>query len=331
MSRLERRLHPEGIEWTLEAWKPRESTLSKDLANADDDHTLDRSYRPAATSFQIPTTSIGLPSMPLIDPVTMPSTIANRSPSSKSSPSLSTAAASSSPPVTVTNLAPVALLDSPVSVAVAHSLPAVYLALLGVRFGALVRDPVSELQASLPVVAAGQLAYAVLCLPVAGSQQAKSTRKARPGEKKKNNEALGPRPVVSAILSLILTAIVTPAVYILLVLFGAPFLDYTQHTLLCAAHLALLALFPIFYARGVDPAALLSIAGAQAPLDETFGGLLGAVLGAWLGAVPIPLDWDRDWQRWPVTIVVGMYAGRTLGAKVGGTLLYSKRFVASKA
>jgi phosphatidylinositol glycan class F len=135
----------------------------------------------------------------------------------------------------------------------------------------------------------------------------------------------------SAILSLILTAIVTPAVYILLVLFGAPFLDYTQHTLLCAAHFSLLALFPVFYSRGVDPAALLSVAGAQAPLDETFGGLLGAVLGAWLGAVPIPLDWDRDWQRWPVTIVVGLYAGHCLGAKLGGVPLYGKRFAASKA
>jgi len=54
--------------------------------------------------------------------------------------------------------------------------------------------------------------------------------------------------------------------------------------------------------------------------------VLGAVLGAWLGAVPIPLDWDRDWQRWPVTVVVGMYAGATLGALAAGTVLYGKRF-----
>jgi len=88
----------------------------------------------------------------------------------------------------------------------------------------------------------------------------------------------------------------------------------------------MLALFPTFYARGVDAQALVAVAGAAAPLDETFGALLGAVLGAWLGAVPIPLDWDRDWQRWPVTVVVGMYAGATLGALAAGTVLYGKRF-----
>jgi phosphatidylinositol glycan class F len=57
---------------------------------------------------------------------------------------------------------------------------------------------------------------------------------------------------------------------------------------------------------------------------------LGAVLGAWLGAVPIPLDWDRDWQRWPVTILVGLYVGHCVGAKAGGMLFYGKSFAVAK-
>lgn len=69
---------------------------------------------------------------------------------------------------------------------------------------------------------------------------------------------------------------------------------------------------------------MLAIAGAYAPLDEVFGGALGAVLGAWLGAVPIPLDWDREWQKWPVTIVVGLYMGYVLGSKGLGTVFYGK-------
>lgn len=28
----------------------------------------------------------------------------------------------------------------------------------------------------------------------------------------------------------------------------------------------------------------------------TYWGAIGTFIGAWLGAVPIPLDWDRDWQ-----------------------------------
>lgn len=113
--------------------------------------------------------------------------------------------------------------------------------------------------------------------------------------------------------------------YILFVLFGAPFLDHVEHTLLCSAHFSLLALFPIFYSRGVKAETLVAVAGASAPLDETFGGLVGAAAGAWLGAVPIPLDWDREWQKWPVTIVVGMFAGSLLCSSVSGTLLFGKR------
>ena len=75
----------------------------------------------------------------------------------------------------------------------------------------------------------------------------------------------------------------------------------------------------------MDQGTLLTVLGANAPMDETFGALVGSVFGAWLGAVPIPLDWDREWQKWPVTIVVGTYLGGLLGAKVAGLLVYGRR------
>ncbi|KAM6483357.1 cytochrome P450 [Trichoderma sp. SZMC 28011] len=117
----------------------------------------------------------------------------------------------------------------------------------------------------------------------------------------------------------------TPVIHALFILFGAPFLDHITHTFLCAAHFSLLGIFPVIYARGVDSQALIAVAGLSAPLDETLGGLLGAVLGAWLGAVPIPLDWDREWQKWPVTIVGGMYAGSCLGSWLSGVVFFGKR------
>jgi phosphatidylinositol glycan class F len=52
---------------------------------------------------------------------------------------------------------------------------------------------------------------------------------------------------------------------------------------------------------------------------------VGAFVGAWLGAVPIPLDWDREWQKWPVTIVTGIYLGYVLGKGIGGYLVKGKR------
>lgn len=128
-------------------------------------------------------------------------------------------------------------------------------------------------------------------------------------------------------LSLLLTALLTPALHLAFVLFGAPFLTHIPHTLLVSANLALLALLPLFYVRGVDAGAWLAIGSAMAPFDETFGGAAGALFGAWLGAVPIPLDWDREWQKWPVTILSGLYGGYLLGKLVGGSLLWGKRMV----
>ncbi len=48
-------------------------------------------------------------------------------------------------------------------------------------------------------------------------------------------------------------------------------------------------------------------------------------VGAWLGAVPIPLDWDREWQKWPVTIVTGAYMGWAMFRLGGEYLLKGKR------
>lgn len=53
---------------------------------------------------------------------------------------------------------------------------------------------------------------------------------------------------------------------------------------------------------------------------------MGTCVGAWLGAVPIPLDWDREWQKWPVTILCGIYGGYLAGKLLGGTLAFGKRF-----
>ncbi|OAA70984.1 GPI biosynthesis protein Pig-F [Akanthomyces lecanii RCEF 1005] len=253
-------------------------------------------------------------------------------------------------------LHPIPVYDSPLAKGVSLGRVAVLLSLLAWQMDNLVADPASALRRALPVVAAIQAVYAALCIPPAGSSLSKTGKKPRPGEKLKKNDGgtnpitvrkimqcpastspsvslrvpcfytdLYPPPSQSAIIALALSTLTIPALYALLVLFGAPFLEHTAGTVLCAAHFALLAVFPLVYARGLDRPALVAVAGAAAPLDETFGGLVGAAAGAWLGAVPIPLDWDRDWQRWPVTIVVGAYLGAAAGSLLAGTVLYGKR------
>jgi len=126
-------------------------------------------------------------------------------------------------------------------------------------------------------------------------------------------------------LALLLSLISLPVLAATQVLFGAPVTTHIPHTLLSSAHLALLAVFPLVYVHGADGKKWREIAAFYSPIDEVFGGAVGAFLGAWLGAIPIPLDWDREWQKWPVTIVTGAYAGYVLGKTVGGWLLKGKR------
>ena len=128
-----------------------------------------------------------------------------------------------------------------------------------------------------------------------------------------------------SLISLLLTLTLgTPIHLALLILLGAPLTTHTTHTLLLSAHLSLLTALPIIYTRGISASTWRAVAGLELPIDETFGASLGAYLGAWLGAVPIPLDWDREWQKWPVTVVTGVYVGWALGRTVGGTLLRGK-------
>ncbi|KAI0206737.1 GPI biosynthesis protein family Pig-F-domain-containing protein [Astrocystis sublimbata] len=218
-------------------------------------------------------------------------------------------------------------IQSPEAQAMRHAHTPVLLAFFAIRFRALVADPVSTMQTSLLVVLAIQAAYTILCLPAAGAPAPKTLRKLRPGEKKKTGaETGGPNLAVTTLAATVLTIFSAGFLHVLLVLFGAPFLTHLSHTFLCSLHLSLLGLYPLFYARGVSGTDWVEIIGVRAPFDEAFGGLVGAGVGAWLGAVPIPLDWDREWQKWPVTILCGIYAGYAVGKAIGGTLAFGKRF-----
>ncbi|KAK4161936.1 putative glycosylphosphatidylinositol anchor biosynthesis protein 11 [Cladorrhinum sp. PSN259] len=277
--------------------------------------------------------------MPLIDPVTMASTLTKRGPGAAVAATVGTSSAS--PLTTIEqakdttavtySLLPVKLNPTPLSQTLRHVHPLLLSALLAARFPALVSDPVAAMSGTiLPITAALQVAYAVVCLPVAGgasqSKSKKSKFKGAAGKSKATAGDGGNNAIVTALLSLLLTAFSVPFLYITMILFGAPVLSHGAHTLLCAAQIAVLGLFPLFYVHGVDGSAWAAVGGFKAPLDQTFGGFVGALVGGWLGAVPIPLDWDREWQRWPVTILVGVFGGYVLGEALGGSVVWGKRF-----
>ena len=124
--------------------------------------------------------------MPLIDPVTM-----SQSASTKTGPRLT----AGKPETIPTATQPIHTASSPTAQAIRHAQPALLSALFLVRFDALVADPVSAMLTTLPVVTAIQGAYAVACLPPAGSQ---GVRKPRPGEKKKTENE--PNAIVVSLL-----------------------------------------------------------------------------------------------------------------------------------
>ncbi|KAK2651762.1 hypothetical protein Ddye_011618 [Dipteronia dyeriana] len=38
-----------------------------------------------------------------------------------------------------------------------------------------------------------------------------------------------------------------------------------------------------------------------------------AIIGAWFGAWPMPLDWEKPWQEWPICVSYGAMVGYLVG------------------
>ncbi|OJD20259.1 hypothetical protein ACJ73_08409 [Blastomyces percursus] len=230
---------------------------------------------------------------------------------------------------------PIFILSSPLAQAYAHIHPLLLLSCFALSFCALVDDPVSTLLGSLAPLALMQGIYVIVCLPAAtggGSAGDGGLGKGRnvsgggsgkTGAKKR----LGGGKIIPALLSITLPVILgTPFLSICLILFGAPFTTNLPATILCAAHMSILAGTSLIYVHGTDGAVWQEIWGISRAIDAVWGATVGVGLGAWFGAVPIPLDWDRPWQTYPITIITGTYIGYVLGYIVGRTpLLYGKR------
>ncbi|KAI7218904.1 hypothetical protein KC333_g3283 [Hortaea werneckii] len=217
---------------------------------------------------------------------------------------------------------PVDILSSQTSQLYSNLHPILLSSILAFSFKTLVHDPVNTLLGLAPTIAILQALYCVICLPSTG-QTPPPVRK--PGEKKKPQKAGQDiwAKIVPAFLSLTLTLFLSaPLFFLLAILFGAPLTSHLLHTLFLALHLALLTTPQLYYAHGLEAPKWMHLVSLQLPVDEVLGMSLGACVGAWVGAIPIPLDWDREWQKWPVTVVVGMYAGAVLGKLLGGIYSY---------
>ncbi|XP_023341525.1 uncharacterized protein LOC111711407 [Eurytemora carolleeae] len=124
------------------------------------------------------------------------------------------------------------------------------------------------------------------------------------------------------------------------VCFGAPVSTHWQETGSFAALLVLLSTYPILLTKGTSFESLKQVLLQEEvprlsfssfplqrspPLDTClYYNTLFSLVGAWLGAFPIPLDWDRDWQVWPISCCLGAVIGSILSNLIGATTLCSR-------
>lgn len=109
------------------------------------------------------------------------------------------------------------------------------------------------------------------------------------------------------------------------VCFGAPVFSSRVETASFSALLTVLSVIPsvLIYGPDLDRVRRVFLEpdlGGSDPLAHLlFLNAFGGLLGAWFGAFPIPLDWDRPWQAWPLTCCIGAVTGNVcfaLGALV---------------
>ncbi|WWC72675.1 uncharacterized protein I206_106639 [Kwoniella pini CBS 10737] len=103
--------------------------------------------------------------------------------------------------------------------------------------------------------------------------------------------------------------------YVLILGLGAPLDSYHVHSALLALHISVLTVWPVVHALGFP--SIYESGTPDSPLERALVyPVIGSLLGAWLGVIPIPLDWDRPWQSYPLTPAVSSILGFIAGGFV---------------
>ncbi|XP_071079878.1 phosphatidylinositol-glycan biosynthesis class F protein-like [Haliotis cracherodii] len=118
------------------------------------------------------------------------------------------------------------------------------------------------------------------------------------------------------------------------VLYGAPFTEATAETFHFALLLSTTSVLPACMFLGPHLNTWIRVFAHINPdlgkESVVFITSIASVVGAWLGAFPIPLDWDRPWQVWPISCVLGTLIGYCTGLIVSAGHLYYKYTVLNK-
>ncbi|KAM7256726.1 hypothetical protein ACFE04_012467 [Oxalis oulophora] len=95
---------------------------------------------------------------------------------------------------------------------------------------------------------------------------------------------------------------------------GIQYLSKTMHWSLLMSSLTFLPVACVYGASWIDWQRLFAHTKPNGSLEYMMClPAHGAVIGAWFGAFPMPLDWERPWQEWPICVSYGAIAGYLIG------------------
>ncbi|CAA7391209.1 unnamed protein product [Spirodela intermedia] len=102
------------------------------------------------------------------------------------------------------------------------------------------------------------------------------------------------------------------------IVLGAPFwIEYLKRTINWSLLMSLFTFVPavcVFGYSRKDWLRILALAKMARVVDYMVSlPAHGAVIGAWFGAWPMPLDWERPWQEWPICVTYGAVLGYVVG------------------
>ncbi|KAI8986483.1 GPI biosynthesis protein Pig-F [Pilobolus umbonatus] len=115
--------------------------------------------------------------------------------------------------------------------------------------------------------------------------------------------------------SLLSVVVGTGVLHALTILFGAPLTEKISNTVLFSAYLSIITIMPCFevLTENVWLKVFIQHCPVSTPEIYAYTQAICSLSGAWVGAIVLPLDWDREWQAWPISCIISTYVGHSVG------------------
>jgi len=110
--------------------------------------------------------------------------------------------------------------------------------------------------------------------------------------------------------------------HLLIIALGAPFVDNFMGTLCLSGLLTSLTTIPAFVLTHGKFFEKMFMKDPCKDHVDTFAVKMTylTIFGCWLGAFPLALDWNRPWQRYPVTCIVGSLLANLISHTISAAL-----------